>query len=1090
MGATTFGTYSITNTSIQGNTANSDNTGGGDGGGLYIDAGSLNTLNGATIDTNVANSGTGDGIFMAGGTITAAGTLTLSGDDSININGGTFTSTAGTFNLAGNFTRANASTFNHGSGTLNFNGIGAQNINGTATSDAFNNFTVNKGGGTLQVGGSTTSLTFNGAVTLTAGTFAAGTATAMGLTTGSWTNNGATFTPGSSVVSFTNAAAAQNINGSAASQTFNSITVNKTGQTLSVGGSTTALDMNGSFTLTAGTFAAGTAATINVGVDWTNNGGTFTPGTGTVIFDGGGAQSLTGSATTQTFNNFTVSKGGGTLSGSGSTNTLTVGGNFSITAGTFATGATLTTINDAGNWGNAATFTPGASNTVIFNGNNSTQTLTGNTSFTNLTSNHTGTGGVTASGSTLAVTGLMRVQAGTFTTSSTFNNVQIDSGTTLVSDGSTINVSGNWTNNGGTFTPAAGTVNFNGGGAQTLGGTAASQSFNNFTVNKGGGALTGGGSTATLTIGGNLTLTAGTFAAGTATTINVAGAWANNGGTFNAGAGTVNFNGGAPQTISGTPATTFNNLTNSNANGLSMTNDNTATGVLALTSSDITVANTKTLTLASVTASTGTFDVIGSVKRNTPSPLSAAVGYTFGNPNNVITFAAAGTRPTDLTISLVKAAPSGGIGFPNAVNRTYTITPTGGAGFSATVQLHYLASELNGNTEGAGLNLWRFNGTGWAPIGQTANSTTAPNNWVSKAGVTAFSAWTFNSTLSPSAVNGTISGRITTSDGKPVEGAIIRLSGGQSRKLITDNQGSYRFDNVEAGAFYTVTPAGANYKFSPFNRSFSLIGNLTEAVFTAESIGDITNPLDTAEYFVRQQYVDVLGREPDESGFNYWSDQILACGNDASCTRARRTAVAAAFFIENEAQITGSYIFDIYAGTLGRRPAYAEYSVDRVGVVGGATLDTAKRVFAQKFVQRAEFMTKYAGATSAEAFVDAVLQSVQSAGVDLSSERANLIGSYNQGLGDLITSRALVVRALADNATFKQSQYNQAFVLTEYFSYLQREIDLGGYTFWLGVLNTGDPGNYRGMVCSFVTSTEYQNRFSKIVSHSNSECGQ
>ena len=41
--------------------------------------------------------------------------------------------------------------------------------------------------------------------------------------------------------------------------------------------------------------------------------------------------------------------------------------------------------------------------------------------------------------------------------------------------------------------------------------------------------------------------------------------------------------------------------------------------------------------------------------------------------------------------------------------------------------------------------------------------------------VTAFSAWTFNSTLSPSAVNGTISGRITTSDGKPVEGAVVRI---------------------------------------------------------------------------------------------------------------------------------------------------------------------------------------------------------------------------------------------------------------------------------------------------------------------------
>ena len=80
------------------------------------------------------------------------------------------------------------------------------------------------------------------------------------------------------------------------------------------------------------------------------------------------------------------------------------------------------------------------------------------------------------------------------------------------------------------------------------------------------------------------------------------------------------------------------------------------------------------------------------------------------------------------------------------------------------------------------------------------------------------------------------------------------------------------------------------------------------------------------------------------------------------------------------------------------------------------------------------------------------------------------------------------MRAIADNAVFKQSQYNQAFVLTEYFGYLRRDPDPGGYTFWLNVLNVGDPGNYRGMVCSFVTSTEYQRRFSQVLSHSNSEC--
>jgi hypothetical protein len=400
-----------------------------------------------------------------------------------------------------------------------------------------------------------------------------------------------------------------------------------------------------------------------------------------------------------------------------------------------------------------------------------------------------------------------------------------------------------------------------------------------------------------------------------------------------------------------------------------------------------------------------------------------------------------------------------------------TITP------GSTVVLTYQVTVNNAAPSGASQISNQGTVTSSAPTVSTDDPDTVPANDA-----------TITPLLHPTAANGIVSGRITDTSGRPVEGAVVRLSGGQDRKLITDANGNYRFENVDTGGFYTVTPSRANVNFNPFNRSFSQVGNQTEAAFTAESLGDNANPLDTAEYFVRQQYVDVLRREPDEAGFNYWSDQILACGDDASCTRAQRTGVAAAFFIENEAQITGSFIYDVYAGALGRRPAFNEYSVDRQQVIGGDTLDTAKTVFAQNFVQRAEFMTKYSGAVTAESFVDALILSVQSSGGDLSGERSNLIGIYNQA-SDLVTSRAAVVRSLADNATFKQSQYTKAFVLTEYFSYLQRDAEPDGYSFWVNVLNNGDPGNYRGMVCSFVTSTEYQNRFSAVVSHGNGECG-
>ncbi|MEA2203818.1 MAG: hypothetical protein QOE77_594, partial [Blastocatellia bacterium] len=242
------------------------------------------------------------------------------------------------------------------------------------------------------------------------------------------------------------------------------------------------------------------------------------------------------------------------------------------------------------------------------------------------------------------------------------------------------------------------------------------------------------------------------------------------------------------------------------------------------------------------------------------------------------------------------------------------------------------------------------------------------------------------------AADSNISGIVTDDNGSPVSGAVVNLSGAQSRKTISDSKGFYQFDNVETNGFYTVTPSRANYSFSPSSRSFSQLGNHTDAAFTGSSTGDNANPLDTAEYFVRQQYVDILGREPDEGGFNYWSNEILSCGGDSACTDRRRREVAASFFIAEEFQDTGSFIYDMYKGSLGRKPVFNEYSADRKQVVGGSTLTAQKAAFADSFVGRTEFVQKYQGETTAESFVDALLQNVQqSSQLELGGQRAGLI---------------------------------------------------------------------------------------------------
>jgi len=118
-------------------------------------------------------------------------------------------------------------------------------------------------------------------------------------------------------------------------------------------------------------------------------------------------------------------------------------------------------------------------------------------------------------------------------------------------------------------------------------------------------------------------------------------------------------------------------------------------------------------------------------------------------------------------------------------------------------------------------------------------------------------------------------------------------------------------------------------------------------------------------------------------------------------------------------------------------------------------------------------------------FVDAVITSMQvRSGMFMTGLRDGLISDYDNG------GRALVARHAAEAPMFVNAEYNRAFVLMEYFGYLRRGEDTNGYQFWLNVLNQGSGNDYHGMVCSFLTSTEYQGRFSSVISHGNGECSQ
>jgi len=334
----------------------------------------------------------------------------------------------------------------------------------------------------------------------------------------------------------------------------------------------------------------------------------------------------------------------------------------------------------------------------------------------------------------------------------------------------------------------------------------------------------------------------------------------------------------------------------------------------------------------------------------------------------------------------------------------------------------------------------------------------------------------------PSAADGSISGRISDGNGTGVAGAVVNLSGAQNRKTITDANGNYQFSDVETIGFYTVTPSRANYSFSPAERSFSQLGNNTEATFAATPAGGFTNPLDMPEYFVRQHYLDFLGREPDEAGFNFWSNQMLACGSDEGCRERRRINVSAAYFLSTEFQRTGGLVDALYRASYGASPQFAEFVPDTatlargvvVGRIGWQQLLAAnKEAFMNAWVERPAFRAAYDLLTN-DSYVDSLIAHT---GVTFTpSERDALVSGL--ALGTL--SRAGVLQGIAEDERFVAAKRNEAFVMMEYFGYLQRDPDAGGFAFWLDKLNHFG-GNFEqaDMVKAFIDSGEYRDRFSR-----------
>jgi uncharacterized repeat protein (TIGR01451 family) len=269
---------------------------------------------------------------------------------------------------------------------------------------------------------------------------------------------------------------------------------------------------------------------------------------------------------------------------------------------------------------------------------------------------------------------------------------------------------------------------------------------------------------------------------------------------------------------------------------------------------------------------------------------------------------------------------------------------------------------------------------------------------------------------------------------------------------------------------------------------FNQIANVN---ITDNDMPDEPNPINSIPLFVRMQYLDFLSREPEPQ--EPWSGLLGSCPDpfnlfpgtpSANCDRV---TVSANFFLSDEFKLKGFYAFTFYKVSFGRLPSYDEIVTDMRSVTGQTSTEVFQKraQFADSWVRRQEFKNLYDSLDNA-AFVSALmdrykLQQITTpdpANPDgtqkVTLTRADLVNRLG-GAGGALT-RAQVLRAVVQSDEVGTVEFNSAFVSMQYYGYLRRAPEPGGYNDWVTYL-TAHPGDFRGMVYGFINASEYKLRF-------------
>lgn len=198
--------------------------------------------------------------------------------------------------------------------------------------------------------------------------------------------------------------------------------------------------------------------------------------------------------------------------------------------------------------------------------------------------------------------------------------------------------------------------------------------------------------------------------------------------------------------------------------------------------------------------------------------------------------------------------------------------------------------------------------------------------------------------------------------------------------------------------------------------------------------------------FVTHLYQDVLGRQPDSSGYAYWTTNL-----DLGTVTQGQVSIQFETSTENRTNVINNF----FVGILGRNPTATEVSDYLSLFQAGVGQDRIRGMF----FGSQEFFTRFG--QNATAFVTQLYSQILDRNAT-SNEVSFWVNVLNSTNGD---------RTLVANEFLSGPEYERFQVQTAYTVFLHRYPDLSGYNFWVTQRESGQPVEV--MAVGFLASSEY-----------------